>query len=90
MPTALHANRLRLWFASMVYVLPLRFASHRALPHQLCRGDLKHDPSQVPEDRRRFVSVSVASRSPCVGCPTAAAGGLAAVRLATQRDASPA
>jgi hypothetical protein len=30
----------------------VRFASYRALRHGLRRGDLRHDPSQVLEDRR--------------------------------------
>jgi hypothetical protein len=47
----MRANQLRLWFASMAYML-LCALRRIALQHmQFGRGDLRHDPPQAVEDR---------------------------------------
>ena len=48
----MRANQLRLWFASMAYVLIVRAAPHRTRPHPVRPGDLRHDPTEAAEDRR--------------------------------------
>jgi hypothetical protein len=48
----MRANQLRLWFASMAYVL-MAALRRRALAHtRLASGHLRHDPAQAPQDRR--------------------------------------
>jgi hypothetical protein len=49
----MRANQLRLWFASLAYVLlcALRSAAHRPPPHPVCRGHLRHAAPRAAEDR---------------------------------------
>ena len=47
----LRANQLRLWFASMAYVL-LYALRRMASPIPRSPGDLRHDPAEVVQDRR--------------------------------------
>jgi hypothetical protein len=46
------ANQLRLWFASMAYVLVERHASSGLAGDRSCRCLLRNDPSQAVQDRR--------------------------------------
>jgi hypothetical protein len=52
---SMRANQLRLWFASMAYVLLCALRriglAHTALASATC-GHVRHDPPQAPEDRR--------------------------------------
>ena len=48
----MRANQLRLWFASIAYVLLEALAPHRPAPHPVRHRHLRHDPAQAPEDRR--------------------------------------
>ena len=48
----MRANQLRLWFASMAYVLLCALASHRPGAHAVRRRDLRHHPPQAAEARR--------------------------------------
>jgi hypothetical protein len=50
----MRANQLRLWFASMAYVLlcALRAAPHRPRAHPVRQSHLRHDPPQALKDRR--------------------------------------
>ena len=49
----MRANQLRLWFASMAYVLLCGACAGSACRHtRLARGHLRHDPPQAAQDRR--------------------------------------
>ena len=48
----MRANQLRLWFASMAYVLVTRAAPHRPRRHRARRRHLRQHPPEAPEDRR--------------------------------------
>ena len=48
----MRANQLRLWFASMAYVLHVCLAPHRPASHAVRQSDLRHHPSQAAQDRR--------------------------------------
>ena len=48
----MRANQLRLWFASMAYVLLCALAPHRPGAHAVRRGHLRHHPAEAAEDRR--------------------------------------
>ena len=48
----MRANQLRLWFASMAYVLMCALRRIGLAGHRAGAGDLRHHPSEAPEDRR--------------------------------------
>lgn len=58
------ANQLRLWFASMAYVLLARPAPDRAASHAARLRHLRHHPAQAYEDRRPGRRTCSALRSP--------------------------
>ncbi len=72
----MRANQLRLWFASMAYVLLCALRRIGSASHAVRQSDLRHHPSQAAEDRRPRArqcpphqgrdGVSV-SGSPCLG-----------------------
>ena len=72
----MRANQLRLWFASMAYVLLCALRRNRAASHSVRQSDLRHHSSQATQDRRPRASecpphqgrdgVSM-SGSPCLG-----------------------
>ena len=78
----MRANQLRLWFASMAYVLHLRVAEDRPRSHPVRRCHLRHHPSGAAQDRRpgadqrpahsprHGIGLPVAERIP-IGPPTA-------------------
>ena len=47
----MRANQLRLWFASMAYVLVCALR-RIGLQHPIRQGDLRHHPPQAAQDRR--------------------------------------
>jgi hypothetical protein len=60
----MQANQLRLWFASMAYVL-LCGLRRIGLAHAVRRGNLRHDPAEAVEaGRLEFGSACGGSRSP--------------------------
>ena len=68
--TTMRANQLRLWFASMAYVLLCALRRIGLAGTAAGRGDLRHHPPQAPEDRR----ASDHQRAPrqvrvCLGLP---------------------
>ena len=86
----MRANQLRLWFASMAYVLMCALRRiglwHTDFAEATC-GTIRLKFLKIGALVRvsvRRIKVAMAS-----GCPTAATWGLAAVRLAALRDASP-
>ena len=48
----MRANQLRLWFASMAYVLVTALRRIGARRHRARHRHLRHDPPEAPEDRR--------------------------------------
>ena len=48
----MRANQLRLWVASMAYVLLCALRRIALAAHPIGQSDLRHDPPQAPQDRR--------------------------------------
>ena len=78
----MRANQLRLWFASMAYVL-LCAAPHRPASHAVRQSDLRHHSSQAAQDRR----TRARECPPHQGCDGVSMSGYAAKRLAAAANA---